>query len=372
MYSVIPILHPYKNKDDLQLITFQVIVDRTKLNIKTAFKVKAAQFKGKVIHHPLAEKYNYQLTKKRLEIENKILDALKFHSTLNKIQLDEIIKGKIVTGERFSDFTYTIIDEYRKHKKLSEGRIRRYQVMINKVDKFNDKTKLAEINGEWLTRFEMYLRDTNISNATIVSNIKVIQAIIRIAKKRKMIASYDFDSYVKIKVQDKEPEFLTGKELSDFAEVCNELENCTLKICGYYFLLSCYTGLRISDVLNFNYNKAVQKNELVVYAQKNKKRCAIPLYTDLVNVLEFINENPCRLHQETLRRSVRTIAKAAGIKKYVKFHTSRHTFCSRMLQLGFTIPEVADMAGDTIETISKTYAHVDRKHLSEKVKMLLH
>jgi site-specific recombinase XerD len=88
-------------------------------------------------------------------------------------------------------------------------------------------------------------------------------------------------------------------------------------------------------------------------------------------VLEFIRENKCTLHEETLRRSVRQIAKAAGIKKYVKFHTSRHTFCTRMLQLGFTIPEVADMAGDTIETISHTYAHVDRENIKKKVSALL-
>jgi integrase/recombinase XerD len=372
MYSITPVLHAYKNKQSLQLITFQIIVDRVKINVKTPFKVKEHQFKNlKVCHHDLAEKYNYQLNKQRLELEHKLLNAFKHHSSLSKIQLDEIIKGKVIATEKFTDFTYSVIDECRKHKKLSEGRLKRYEVIINKVNKFNDNTKLAEINGEWLTRFEMNLRATNISNATIVSNIKVIQAIVRVAKRKKIIPSFDFDSYVRIKLDTREPDFLTEEELSAFVEVCKLLEPSTLKTCGYYFLLSCYTGLRISDVMKFNHTTAVRKNELVIYAQKNKKRCAIPFYTDLHNVLAFIKENPCKLHEETLRRSVRVIAKEAEIKKYVKFHTSRHTFCTRMLQLGFTIPEVADMAGDTIETISRTYAHVDRDNIKRKVSALL-
>lgn len=375
MYSIIPVLHPYKNRNGLQLITLQIIVDRTKINIKTTCKVFAKQFKnGKVIHHELAEKYNYQLNKQRLEIENKLLNAFRNNATLNKVQLDEIIKGKVITGERFTDFAYTLIDEARQHKKLSEGRIKKYTTVINKINEYNDKTRLTEIDGNWLTKFELHLRKPYkgqmSGNSTIVSNIKVVQAVVREAQRKKIITAYDFSAYTKIKLHFKEPEYLTENELTQFAEICKLVTDPIIKIPGYYFLLSCYTGLRIGDALSFDY-KMVKNDEIVLYAEKNKKRSGIPLFTDLENVIEFIKDNKCSYHQKTVRESVKKIALMAGTNKYVKYHASRHTFCTRMLQLGFTIPEVADMAGDTIETISRTYAHVDKKHLKQKVKELM-
>lgn len=371
MYSVIPVLHSYQNKKGSQLITIQVIVDRTKINIKTPFKVKPNQFKNcKVTNHELAEKYNYQLNKQRLEIENKLLNALRNNTTLNKTQLDEIIKGKFVTGNRFDDFTYQLMDELKG--KFSPGRLKRYSVVINKVNAFNDKTRISEIDGNWLTRFENYLRISGkIGNETIIIYIKLVQAVVRAAHKRKLITTYDFSAYTKIKSHHKEPDFLTEDELSEFADVCKQLTDPVLKVPGYYFLLSCYTGLRISDCLQFNYGTMVKNGQVVLYAQKNKKRSGIALFSDLIGVLEFIKYHPCRYDQTTVRNGVKKIALMAGIKKYVKFHISRHTFCTRMLQFGFTIPEVADMAGDTIETISKTYAHVNKQHLHNKVKMLL-
>lgn len=123
MYSIIPILHPYQNQKGEHLITLQVLVDGSKLNVKTKFKVKQTQFKnGKVIKHELAEKYNFQITKQRLEIENKLLDALKHQSRFSKVELDAMIKGKIITGNKFIDYAEQLTQGLKN--KLSPGRIR--------------------------------------------------------------------------------------------------------------------------------------------------------------------------------------------------------------------------------------------------------
>jgi integrase/recombinase XerD len=369
MYSITPILHPYKSKEGTRRITLQIIVNRIKLTVKTKFAVKESQFKKeKIVGHPQAEKYNYHLQKEKLSIENKLLEAFKYNSTFTKQQLDKIIKGKETNGLRFTDFATQYKDEM-KHK-LSEGRLKKYQTVINKISKYDTFLMLSQINGEWLTAFENHLRETNICSSTIASNIKVVKAVVRAARKRKLIPAEDFIAYTPIKVIYKEPDFLTMSEIEAFKKVCRKSDKPGIRIPGYYFLLSCYAGLRISDALKFD-QAMVKNGELVYYAQKNKKRCAIPLYPALEEVTDVLISNPYTYHVNWVRKAVREIMKEAGIKRHLVYHVSRHTFCTHMLQKGFTIPEVAEMAGDTVETISRTYAHVDRQNLKHKVSLLL-
>jgi integrase/recombinase XerD len=369
MYSILPILHPYQNKHKERRITFQIIVNRIKLNVKTKFAVKEIQFrKEKVVNHEQAEKYNFHIQKQKLEIENKLLDAFKYHATLSKNELNVLIKGKQTNGLRFTDFA----ENYKKEMqdKLSEGRLKKYQTVINKVSKYNAFTMLADINGEWLTAFENNLRKDNICNSTIAANMKVIKGIVRAARKRKLIKEIDFYSYTPIKVTYTDPDFLTEAEVKAFAKVCENLDVAAMRIPGYYFLLSCYAGLRISDVLKFD-KSMVKDEQLIYYAQKNKKRCAVPLYTHLQHVIDVLISNPYKYHENTVRVNVRHIMQMAGITRHAVYHVSRHTFCTHMLQKGFTIPEVAEMAGDTVKTISETYAHVDRQNLKRKVAEIL-
>lgn len=365
MYSILPQLHPYQNKRGEHRITFQIIVNRIKLNVKTKFAVKKNQFKKEhVINHPQAEKYNYHIKKQKLEIENKLLDAFKHHAKFSKAELNSLIKGKHIDSVRFIDFAYKYKDEMID--KFSAGRIMKYQTVINKIDKYNAFTTLSDVNGEWLTAFENHLRKSNICNSTIASIIKLVKAIINAARKRKLITTVDFYAYTPIKVTYKEPDFLTQAEVEAFAKACEKVNVAAMRVTGYYFLLSCYSGMRISDVLKFD-KSMVKNGELIYYAQKNKKRCAVPLYPALQQVIDVLISNPYKYHENTVRVNVRSIMKMAGITRHVVFHASRHTFCTHMLQKGFTIPEVAAMVGDTVKTISETYAHVDAKDLKRKV-----
>ncbi|MGN6354616.1 MAG: tyrosine-type recombinase/integrase [Parafilimonas sp.] len=362
-------MQPYENKKGLHRITLQIIVNRVKLNVKTSFSVKANQFRSeKVTGHELAEKYNYNIKQQKLDIENKLLEAFKHKSKFTKSELDLIVRGRRMNSLKFTDFA----DRYKEDMKdkLSEGRLKKYQTMINKIAAYAPETVLTDINGEWLTAFEHHLRKGNIMNSTIAYNIKAVKAIVRAARKRKLIPAEDFTSYTPLRIVYRSPGFLPEKEIAAFWEACDKQTTAPMRVTGYLFLLSCHAGLRISDALKFD-KTMVKNGELVYYAQKNKKRCAVPIYPALRQIIDVLLANPYKYHENTVRVNVRKIMQEAGITRSVVYHISRHTFCTNMLQKGFTIPEVADMVGDTIKTISETYAHVDRHSLKMKVAALL-
>lgn len=167
-----------------------------------------------------------------------------------------------------------------------------------------------------------------------------------------------------------EPEFLTEDELQKFFNVCRAIEKPAMKLAGYYFLLSCFTGLRLGDAKNFNYKTHVRHDEIVLRAQKNKKIVTIPLYKELIEVLDYIHDKPLYLSEERIRIFVKEIASLAGIKKHVKYHSSRHTATSRFLMKGLHLNIVADLIGDT-EAVTKIYKHLDKKEVNKQIREAL-
>lgn len=69
----------------------------------------------------------------------------------------------------------------------------------------------------------------------------------------------------------------------------------------------------------------------------------------------FGNDKP--MADTTIHRKFNNYIKLAGLKK-IRIHDLRHSFVSMCIHLGGTIPLVAELIGDTIEQVTKTYAHL--------------
>jgi len=54
----------------------------------------------------------------------------------------------------------------------------------------------------------------------------------------------------------------------------------------------------------------------------------------------------------------RKACEQAGLGGEVTFHTLRHSFASEMLVQGLSVVEVAELIGDTVEMVERTYGHV--------------
>lgn len=363
-YSVKPILSGYANKEGLCAVLLQVIYGNVKVYPATGVKVKPGEFKnGKVISHALKDKMNATIKTKRNEIESKLLDLKKPYSAK---ELSLLLSGKQINSVNFIEFGERYMQEMKF--KFSKGRLKHYDVILNKVEKYNPDTLLTDINTTWLQAFENTLR--GLKTSTIKSNISIIKAIVKAAHERGVIESYNFSGYKNVKIIADEPEFLNEDELQKFFKMCRAIQQPSMKLAGYYFLLSCFTGLRLNDAKSFSYKTHVKNDEIIVRAQKNKKIVTIPLYKELIEVLEYIHDKPLFLSEDKIREYVKAIAKLAGIKKHVKYHSSRHTAASRFLEKGLNLTEVSNIIGDT-ETITKIYSHIDKGNLKKKMLELL-
>lgn len=72
----------------------------------------------------------------------------------------------------------------------------------------------------------------------------------------------------------------------------------------------------------------------------------------------------------TVRAYVKLLAAHAGIKKDIKYHTSRHSFAMRMSEKGFDLEEIAEFIGDSVD-VTKIYRPITNKRLAEKVRRVM-
>lgn len=163
-----------------------------------------------------------------------------------------------------------------------------------------------------------------------------------------------------------EEQYLTLAELTELVAV--DLTNePRVAYAREIFLLMCYSGMAIGDVVGFTPENAISKDEawFMYRRRKNGNVCTVPLLPMLVNLLKR-NTWPVRVKERMLMYELVPLSKLVGRK--IGSHSGRHTFGSIMLELGFSMASVSKMMGHgSIQTTEKYYAKVTKDKISREL-----
>lgn len=359
-YSITPILHHYADKKGLHKVLIQVIYNRKKAYASTDYKLTSDQFKdGKVINHPHKQRINAGILNKCADISGRLLKLLDTKEpTINDLKL--LVQGK--TGAiLFADF----VDEYLSTAGIKASTKEMYNSIKNVVCEYNANVTLDSMNVEWLRKFESNQRKLKKHN-TVHKIMKKTKTLLYEAADQDKVDSKIFEKYMPPAYIQPIPEYLDEQEIKAFKRECDTIANDTKKLCGYYFLLSCYAGFRLDDAINFNYKARVRDGKIIVSTKKKDKIVSMPVHSRLAEVLDYIKDKTLNISESHIREYVYDIAKIAGVERKIKFHTSRHTFAMLLMDNGFSIEEVAELLGNDLES-ARIYARISNKRLEKKV-----
>lgn len=209
------------------------------------------------------------------------------------------------------------------------------------------------------------------SQNTLNSKISLLIAIFNRALEDKLITREQFEGYKRPGEEEKIPEYLEEKEIESFYEVTRSIGSEQIKTSGYYFLLSCHAGYRISDLFSFVYEERVKGNKIILRAKKNGNIVSIPIYPKLAEILDYCRNYRLKVSEQQMRENVKAIAKLAGIHgRNIKVHSGRHSFAMLMLEKGLTVDEVAELLGDSVD-IARRYARITNSHLHNRILKLM-
>jgi len=350
----------HKSKDKMVKIYVQAIINRKVYVIPTPIKVLESQFNGeKIVKHANAVQYNATLIKEKSRVEKIINDA--------------VFNGKNITKEDFeekkgADFEKFVNRHIELHKgKFSELRINHLKSALKFVLEFRPNVTFSDIDIEFLQEFEKHIR-TGRQDATVLTKMSMVISFLNAAEKKGLIDKKQYAAYKRPTVKQKIPVYLTEQQVLDFYDVVKPLKNKAKKNTGYYFLLSCYTGYRISDCKAFNYDTSVKGSTIVLRAKKNGNIVSSPIYDPLDKILEYCKDHPFMEFEQDARETVKAICGDAGIPfpKTVKFHSGRHTFAMMWIKRGLSVDDVAELLGDSPE-IARIYARIENTDLQKKM-----
>jgi integrase len=305
------------------------------------------------LKHIEAEKTNILLKNYYNKADTIIYDSLKLRETLTHESFKQKFFGNDVS-KSFFDF---VESELRNDVRLKPQTKRYFKGDLSKLRKFTGNLNFADINLQFLQKYERYMYETLENKVnTVHKSMKFLRNFINRAMMQNYIDASPFLHY-QIKTEPTHREFLTMQEID---KLIDKKVDKRLNKVKNYFLFCCFTGLRYSDVSTLRY-KNIKNNILEIVTHKTNKRVRIPLTKQ---ALRLIDNPEMHLPDERLfkvatnnvvNRYLKELMTKAEINKSISFHCSRHTFATNALNLGIPLDVVSELLGTDIK-VAKVYA----------------
>ncbi len=292
---------------------------------------------------------------------------------------DHIRKAAIYSKMLFSDFAKDYIAKSEKVGK-SKSLIQSLKCVIYHVAAYRgEQVTLKAIDKEFCEGFLLHLANTNkawgtspLSKNTQAFYFRLFNMLLKAAAEDEKMEE---NPAAKVNKTLKPKIAYDAKSVRAYLEV-GELKAMMETPCIHQhtkmaYLFCCFCGLRYSDVSALTWGNIVTKSDgkyINIKMQKTKHSLEIPISDE---ALSWLPERGKAKDTDTIyklpvsnyaNRAIKLWAEAAGIKKNLSFHTSRHTFATLELTAGADIYAISKLLGHTKVETTEIYAKVlDKK-----------
>jgi len=345
--------------------------------LKNKFKVKDSIQNSKII--------NLRLTDSLSKAEQILLDFLKFDTPPTFIEFEKIFKGNY-SKKYFKSFAKKWIEN---NSELSAHTKKTYTGQLTKLENYTktfDKISFQEINNmDFIEGYKKYMIEKlNNKTNTIYKSLAFIKTVLNVAKNNSIISKNVFDK-IELKRVPGYREYLTYSEVEKLEKLyySNKL-NKRQKNVLRYFLFSCYTGLRYTDIKNLTYgdlmdhetlNPDTNKKEIwkviQILMHKTKINVEIPIIFKALKLIHLKEKKDNNqkvfkvISNQKTNKYLKEVIKKAKIERWEKitYHCSRHTFAINSIRNGITYRYVSNLLGHTSTKTTQIYTNPNRDYL---------
>lgn len=236
--------------------------------------------------------------------------------------------------------------------------------------------RLSQVSKDYLLKFIEFLNSTDLGDGTIYTYFTCLLIVLNSAVREDLIAenpSKFITPSQKPKMKESTRAFLTLEEVKALMD-----SPCQDETTKKAFLFSCFTGLRVSDIRSLTWDKVIDMGDGRLQVQKEQQKTKRMVYIPLSpNAVRWL---PAKTRSEyvfpdipvspTLDRIVDKWAKAAGIRKHVTFHVSRHTYATLLLTFGADIYTVSQLMGHKDVKTTQIYAKIIDENKRKTVELI--
>jgi Site-specific recombinase XerD len=268
---------------------------------------------------------------------------------------------------------YDLFDPYKKEasvidyfKELSISKKNsKWIISCGHFEKFmHGSCAFKELNENLCEEFQEYLLTTTdtkhgvkLHKNSAAAYYSIFKSMLKQAWKEKWLKENLSDKLDSIRTIKTHKEFLTIEEVKALS-----MTYCEDDVVKRAALFSCFTGLRISDILNLKWENIIRNQfggySLQLNTQKNDKLAENPLSPE---ALEFCGPKGVGLVFKGLERAnvykyLPSLIEDAGIDKHITFHCFRHTYATLQIAAGTDIYTVSKMLTHSSVQTTQIYA----------------
>lgn len=247
---------------------------------------------------------------------------------------------------------------YSKEQQLAPGTRRKEKSHIKKLEDFKENLMFSQLTVEFMDRYRAHLVKVGNSRNTINTNMKTICKYINLAKKYGIkinLSSADIET----------KNFRSNRTFLDETEIGKLIEYYSSgfiskkhKLVLGYFLFSCNTGLRISELNLITRNKVLNQKILIYYAPKTGKETGIQLNSKVQSILKNNSKLFVKfISKQKMNAYLKDIMQITGIRKTITFHCARHSFATNFLRKGGKVEDLQVLLGHSDIKTTMIYVH---------------
>lgn len=329
-FSILPsTLH--NNVSPIILNIDLLLANHQRFTFKTSLRIESDQWDTEKqrpinIYKKKYSKINHKLDELKIRISQYLKEALKEGRIISERIISKEIKKicleKTIDYPELSLLHFIKMYIEAKEDLISPATYKRYHVFMHFFQKFEgfiaERLYLEKLDSKFIKDFISFGKHEGYSENTIYRSIHFVRTILNFAE-RKGIRTPIRELEIKREKPQREIITLTEKEISAIkkTELPSELQSAR-----DWLLVSCYTGQRISDFMNFSEEKIVEiegKKCINFIQKKTGKNVILPLHQTVLNIIVKNNgQFPKKINSIEYNKQIRKIAEIAGIKDTIK------------------------------------------------------
>ena len=365
-FSAKATLAQHKKRDRSKVIYLKAIINRKPAPVNLGFSIHEEHFDADrglaKSSAPNAELINFKINEAITRAHKIFLD----YQYSQKFLTPELFRREFIDPTTTMDFVLFMEKEIEiRRPKLESVTHGSHVTILNKLKAFQKKVLFAELTVDFIQRFENFLIDKQgLKINTVHKVFRTIKVYLHEAERKEIRFKNPFKNY-KVKSTAPTKPTLSFEEVQRLFDYYRKTTNEAHRKLLRYFLFSCTTGIRISDIAIIEWNH-LHGNTLIFLpfkTRKHNKFISIPLSKIHLDLIGEKGESKYLFDcfaKAVSNRMLKEIAKLEDvkIKKHLTYHISRHTFATEFLDRGGQLETLQQILGHSMITTTMVYSKV--------------
>lgn len=247
---------------------------------------------------------------------------------------------------------------------------RKENAIYNKLFAYREEILFCDIDQQFFVKYRSHLAKLGNSKVTRNNNIKIIKKYLKYATKMGIKLGVDLED-IKPGSTKGHRTYLNSREIKAcYHYFSSDYINPNYKLVLGYFLFSCFTGLRISDVMNIQRRYAEQES-YTLHNVKGEKLQVINFNQKTKDIIRNTPELFVRfVSEKCINETLKKIMQALNINKHVSFHVARHSFATNLIILGCPITTVQQLLNHSDIRDTMIYVHLAEQEKNNNADLL--